>query len=59
MPPEQLQRAVAGAAGLGVGLVGMRERMRQLGGRLEITSGPQGTTIRACLPVAESRAKDK
>lgn len=35
---------------LGVGLVGMRERLRQLGGRLEIRSGPKGTAVKAILP---------
>jgi PAS domain S-box-containing protein len=34
----------------GVGLAGMRERIQQLGGRLEIESGGQGTTVRATLP---------
>jgi signal transduction histidine kinase len=35
----------------GIGLVGMRERLRLLGGRLEIESAPGGpTTVRAMLP---------
>ena len=34
----------------GVGLAGMRERMQHLGGWLELTSGPRGTTVRAVLP---------
>ena len=35
----------------GIGLVGMRERLRLLGGRLEIESAPGGpTTVRATLP---------
>jgi signal transduction histidine kinase len=35
----------------GIGLVGMRERLRLLGGRLEIESTPGGpTTVRATLP---------
>ncbi len=40
---------------LGVGIPGMRERMAQLGGNLEIFSGSSGTTIRATisLPVTE------
>ncbi|HEV2268436.1 MAG TPA: PAS domain S-box protein [Steroidobacteraceae bacterium] len=37
--------------GVGVGIAGMRERMRQVGGRLEIESGGPGTTIRALLPL--------
>lgn len=40
-----------GALGLlGVGILGMRERMRQLGGRLEIDSDRTGTTVTAILP---------
>jgi PAS domain S-box-containing protein len=36
---------------LGVGITGMRERMRQLGGWLEITSSRRGTTIKATVPL--------
>lgn len=41
------------AAGLpaGVGIAGMRERLRQLGGRLEIESDLPGTRVRAILPL--------
>ena len=35
---------------LGVGITGMRERLRELGGHLTITSNSSGTTIRAILP---------
>ena len=35
----------------GVGLRGMQERIRQLGGTLEIESSPNGTVIAATLPV--------
>jgi PAS domain S-box-containing protein len=34
----------------GVGLRGMNERMRQLGGRLDISSGSNGTTLTAVVP---------
>ena len=37
----------------GVGLRGMDERMRQLGGRLEISSSPEGTTITAIVPLQQ------
>ena len=37
----------------GVGIRGMRERLRQLGGSLEISSNGTGTTITARLPVAD------
>jgi len=35
----------------GVGIRGMKERLRQLGGRLEIESSEQGTTVLAILPL--------
>jgi signal transduction histidine kinase len=38
----------------GLGILGMEERVRRLGGTLRITSEPgRGTTVRAVLPVAE------
>lgn len=37
-------------ASLGIGIQGMQERARQLGGRLDIESSPTGTTIIAILP---------
>jgi PAS domain S-box-containing protein len=38
----------------GVGIAGMRERVKQLNGILEIASNPgEGTTIRAILPLAQ------
>ncbi|MEO8073841.1 MAG: PAS domain-containing sensor histidine kinase [Acidobacteriota bacterium] len=36
---------------LGVGIVGMRERLRQFGGELFIKSGPHGTVITARIPL--------
>jgi len=35
---------------LGVGILGMRERMTQLGGKLEVVSNSAGTTVRAAIP---------
>jgi signal transduction histidine kinase len=37
---------------LGVGIVGMRERVRKLGGHLELQSGKAGTKVRVSLPTA-------
>jgi signal transduction histidine kinase len=38
----------------GLGLLGMEERVRRLGGRLKISSEPgRGTLVQAALPVAE------
>lgn len=36
---------------VGIGLVGMRERLEMLGGHLDIEGGPNGTTLSATLPV--------
>ena len=41
----------AGGEKLGVGIRGMRERARQLGGQLEIRSNGGGVTVRAALPL--------
>lgn len=50
-PQKRREIEVHGRAG--VGIRGMRERIRQLGGTLEISSPPngKGTVIIACLPV--------
>lgn len=57
IPEDQLARIRTMKSGIGVGLGGMQERLRLLGGRLEVDSGPSGTTIRAILPVRESNAQ--
>jgi signal transduction histidine kinase len=49
MPQERLSRLLE-SAGSGVGILGMRERIHELGGRLEIESGPGGTRVMAVLP---------
>ncbi len=36
----------------GVGIVGMRERVAQLGGSCEVGPGPHGGEVRVCLPMA-------
>lgn len=40
-----------GEAKAGVGILGMSERVRQLGGRFEISAGTPGTRVKASLPV--------
>jgi len=52
--PAEKQTNVLGSGRVGVGLRGMRERMRQLGGALEIRS-EGGTTVTAILPIGEAR----
>jgi PAS domain S-box-containing protein len=53
IPPDK-QEAMKSGAKLGVGIRGMGERVRQLGGNLNITSGAQGTVIVVKLPVAST-----
>ena len=56
IPTEKLDRMTsAGAAG--VGITGMKERVRQLGGTLEISSDRTGTKIIARLPVSETSSQ--
>jgi two-component system NarL family sensor kinase len=51
MPAEMLQRLGDGCAESGVGLAGMRERLDQIDGALEINSTNSGTTLRAIVPL--------
>ena len=50
--PEERLRLLSGAsAETGVGLAGMRERLRELDGNLEIESDGRGTSMRATVPI--------
>ena len=52
MAADSLEDSPGGkATPVGVGLRGMNERMRQLGGRLEVISNGEGTTLRALVPI--------
>jgi signal transduction histidine kinase len=51
--PEILKGMEAGRRLMGVGIAGMRERVRVMGGRFSIRSGREGTTIDVTLPLAE------
>ena len=51
IPQEQLS---ASTTTMGVGLQGMSERVRQLGGTLQIRSNGKGTTVSASVPVSRS-----
>ena len=50
IPEERLRRFNSSIGNSGVGISGMRERVRELGGRLEIRSVKNGTTISVALP---------
>jgi two-component system NarL family sensor kinase len=49
--------STSGTATLGVGIPGMRERVRQLGGQLEVNFSPDGTRVHAELPVEAASAE--
>jgi signal transduction histidine kinase len=51
-----LDRFRGGEAG-GIGLAGMRERLAELGGALEVDSNSNGTQVRATLPTRECDPK--
>jgi signal transduction histidine kinase len=51
MPASVLQSVTNDGAGNGVGLAGMKERIREVGGRLEIHSSGTGTEIVARVPL--------
>lgn len=58
MPAAALERVVGTGAVIGVGIAGMRERVRQLGGELEIESNTTGTSLTATLPMTGSNARE-
>jgi signal transduction histidine kinase len=51
---EGLPEGFSFATSVGVGLAGMRERMKQLGGSLEIDSSPYGVTVKCRLGAADN-----
>ena len=51
IPAETMQRLKEEGTAGGVGLAGMTERLREVGGTLVVNSSPKGTEIVACIPV--------
>jgi signal transduction histidine kinase len=49
IPRAVLSRSSVGK-GVGVGIVGMKERLKHLGGQLEIESSDRGTKVKAIIP---------
>ena len=59
MPEERLKHLREDAIGSGVGIIGMRERVHELGGSLEIQSGQGGTTVSVVLPQKASSSQSR
>ncbi|HLJ30443.1 MAG TPA: MEDS domain-containing protein [Candidatus Angelobacter sp.] len=50
LPKKSTRNALYGSHTLGVGILGMRERIQQLGGTLQLTPVQPGTLLRAAVP---------
>jgi PAS domain S-box-containing protein len=55
IPREHLEKILNrySRSQLGVGIPGMRERVRQMGGQFRVSSGSRGTTVTAILPLGK------
>jgi len=51
MEPEMLNRFRQTGAGVGVGLMSMHERARELGGKLQLESDSTGAAVRITIPI--------
>jgi signal transduction histidine kinase len=54
IPNVSLQHIARGGGGVGVGIAGMSERIKRLGGHFEIASSKHGTTVRIRLPLKDA-----
>jgi PAS domain S-box-containing protein len=59
LPADLLDESDGAAASFGVGIRGMRERVRQLGGLLELLPGKPGTVVTVALPFSPAAAEQK
>jgi len=58
IPEGLLSHFHATGAGMGVGIAGIRERVRELGGKLTIESGSSGTLVQVTVPFDPTVAAD-
>jgi signal transduction histidine kinase len=56
---EMLNRFLEAGTGVGVGLMSMHERARELGGKLEIETDAAGTAVRIAIPVPSDCAAER
>ncbi len=57
IPRDVLGRFQKSGTDVGVGLAGMRARVKELGGTFEVQSSPAGTTLKATIPVVQASEK--
>ncbi len=55
IPQEVLERFKITGNGIGVGLAGIRERLRKVDGKLDLSSTTEGTILRVSLLVTNTR----
>jgi signal transduction histidine kinase len=53
IPEPRLRRFTKDGVGSGVGLAGMRERVREVGGSLTLLSGSSGTSVIITIPLVQ------
>ena len=58
IPQDRVRRFTQDGVGAGVGLAGMRERVREVGGTLALRSGSSGTLLVVTVPLAQSCETD-
>jgi signal transduction histidine kinase len=49
IPSEKLREFVLTGSGMGVGLAGMKARVREIGGHMDIDSHGAGTCVTVCV----------
>lgn len=54
IPQDTLDRFKKSGTNVGVGLAGMRERIKELGGTFHLESGSKGTLLKAIVPIASA-----
>jgi two-component system sensor histidine kinase UhpB len=59
IPPELLSHFHATGAGTGVGIAGIRERVRELGGKLTLESDSRGTLVRIAIPLVPMTQREE